>query len=245
VCFIDRKRRPSLAKLADMPGWPDGRRGRRLAPLAGRDWSSGWPDAAACAALAEAHVKDFWGKYDLDFPYRLEMKHAFSTGATWSKGHHAFVLKDVERFSNKGGGHKFAEGERYYRCRGASGGYERGDRRRHPQLELMDRIMDKDDRFPQRLRYLHKCLLTVTGWLHLQKTDGDPKLRGKRPGDEVKQWRLARFNNLHVPVGDVEKYKTRRDRRQVRRGKQVRLFEKYGAQGIASVHHHMMIDDLD
>lgn len=225
VCFFVGKR-PGLDTLSRPWEWHNPKCQRWLRPLAGRDWSTSWPDLAELDGLALDHVRQFWQPYGITFPFRAEHKTAISKGAYWSKGDYGFLLPS---------------GALVYAVRGKD---KRQKTRQHPTFELLDRILGGQDTFPGDLVYTHKSIMKIGKYQTVQSCRGYENLKGLRPGDDYLEERVARYNNTYFPLADEQDYLRRRNRRKIHRGRPVQWFEKYGLRGIDHVHRQMVRNTL-
>ena len=69
-----------------------------------------------------------------------------------------------------------------------------------------------------------------------QKCDGFEYLDGKRPGDEVIEYReTTRFNDNHIHNQTIKDLERKANRKTRRAGKDIPFFERYAVQGIDKV----------
>jgi hypothetical protein len=222
---VFRGRCPGLDLLSRMWEWPDFRHGRKLAPMAGLDWSGPLPTDLDDLALTQ--VRRFWAPYGLEFPFTLahKLENTFVRAAYFSKADYGLLKPD---------------GTRVYVLRG------KHRSKRHPSHAIMDAVLDGRDDFPADVTYPRGGILKVGEYRVIQSSaNGYGGLKDLRPGDSKPEQRYpARYNNTHMPLPDEATYLRRRSRRKKHRGRDLQWFERYGRHGIARVHQQMMADEL-
>ena len=209
--------------------------------------------------LAIAHINQFWEPYNLKLDYEVEHKedNFFKVAGYWNKGHYCFKQpvkhKKVEDFCNLAllrGTDKLStslfwvrsanEWQKWYNVRYKVRGHKQfldePELKRNPMYNLLENIVNYVDDFPTDLSYHKKSLLTVTKWLQAQKCDGFEYLDGKRPGDEVIEYReTTRFNDNHIHNQTIKDLERKANRKTRRAGKDIPFFERYAVQGIDKV----------
>jgi hypothetical protein len=246
-------RLPGFDVLSDCSRWIDHRRkNRTIGSLGNIDWNSrvfkGMTEALKDLSeeidgIALQHINQFWGSYDLQLPFNVEHKeeHFFTRAAYWSKAHYALDL--VQPCLNKYTG-EFTD--RHFIIRGVKTYKEDSGLKMSPVFDLLSNILEGADGFPIDLEYDHFYLMRVGKYAQLQSSSSESELKSKRPGDEVIEERIQRFNNTHLPIASIAEFRSRTDRKTFRtsKGEKVRIpfFEKFGPKGISYV-HRMMLDD--
>lgn len=240
--FAKKGKLPGLNKLSDTRNWLDTKNyTRKYKSLGDRDWKQIITDlkekpedrkrvAKELDQLALEHVNEFWSRYGLSLPFQLEHKadNFFLTAAYWNKGHYAFDT---------------VTGKRLFKIRGAKD-FNDEDLKRSPVYELLSNILDGRDDFPQNLEYDHFYLLKIGKYQQAQNSKGFANLDNKRPGDQVIESRVARFNNAHFPITDLAEYKRLTGRKTHHRKTRVNYFEKYKDKGIKFIHQKMINNEL-
>jgi hypothetical protein len=229
VCAFEG-RKPGLDTLSRMWEWENRNRGRYLVPLGGRDWSGPLPGQDELDALAAEHVRQFWERYGLEFPFKLEhkMANSFTRAAYWSKGDYALRTPKEDKFALRGKDRPKKDTA-------------------HPSYRLLVNILDGKDEFPADLSYTRGGILKIGKWRIVQQSGG-PAYRGMkrlRPGDNLPTTRHeARYNNVHFPLKDERDYLSRRNRKKTHRGRPVQWFERHGRKGVSAVLRGMGLNTL-
>jgi hypothetical protein len=236
-------KRPGLDTLSRMWEWRLTRKGRTYLALGGLDWGEVFDSARLSREqldrLAAEQVRQFWAPYGLQLPFNIEHKaHKpllsdagdcyIRRAAYWSKGDWAFLLRN---------------GGRVYGVRGKDKRFKNKDGRiTHPLLRLLDSILDGSDDFPADLRWERGGILSVKEYLRVMSSEeGFLDWACLRPGDNKPLHSFsARFNNVWMPLADVDDFLRRVKRRPVHHGKPTTFFERYAPNGVAHVHRHML-----
>lgn len=224
--FDGSYRKAGLDTLSRPWEWHAPNRRRWVRPMPGWDWNApAWPSQAECDRLASEHTEAFWTPYGLSLPFRLEHKSPFLAAAIWSKGDYAFLYEDSPID---------------FKLRGK----KRNALLLHPSYALLKSILEGRDDFPSDMEHTHTSIMKIGKYRVVQKSSGYEDLKDKRPGDEYTEYRTARYNNTYFPLKDEAEYRRRSNRRRVDHGQTVQFFERFGREGIRSVHRHMASDTL-
>jgi hypothetical protein len=254
---------PGLAALADMHDWRDKEHGRRFyVSLGDADWKQLIALSQSTAArpeeeikqhwkaqlpdldtLALEHVKRFWSPYGLEFPFKKiahKLENTFSVAGYWAKGDYA-LRRAVPLLDKKGN-----EQPKRYAVRGKDRTKRKDYVKPHPTFQVLDNILDGKDEFPSDLTYTKTGLVTVNEYHQYQRTNRSPEWKALRPGDRKPVVELtASYNNTHMPIANIREYNRRaHERKKVRDGKPVPLFERFAPGGIKLLHNHMVKDKL-
>jgi len=194
-------------------------------------------EATELDRLTTIHVNTFWGYYGLELASSIEHKneHFALASASWGKADYAFLL--IEPMKNSKTGEK---SDYLIKLRGCKQYRAGSELRMSPKFELMRNILHDVDEFPVGMEYDQFSLCSPGKYRQVTNSKGYLELKGIRPGDEIVQERIAKFNNDWC-VEDFNQYDTRK-RRTVR--KNAVCFEKFAQEGIKKVHKRMMLDQL-
>lgn len=230
---------PGLDGLSDNTKWNNRDYTRVTASLGGVNWAEVFADNGEelqeLDKLAGAHINNFWSRYTLELPFAIEHKlsNTFTVAAYWSKAH--YHLETLE-------------GKSVVKIRGAKNYSNDSKLRKSPMYALLDAIANKSDQFPTELEHDQFSLLKIGKWLEAEESNNSDSyinIRGKRPGDEVIEQRLARLGNGHIFADTEKEYLSRIERATHKKGQPVQFFERFGEHGIAKVHKQMLIDNLN
>jgi hypothetical protein len=254
------KWKPSLTTIADIETLRS-HRAIKTGNLAGIDWDSEfekawsqreltdimWMDATTeeyrvleateLDRLATIHVNNFWSVYGLELASTIEHKNenVAYAAATWGKADYGFLL--IKPMKNPKTGE---ESEYLIKARGCKQYATDSELRMSPKFELFRNILHEIDDFPDDMGYDQFSLCSPGKYRQVNNSNGYLDLKDIRPGDDIVQGRVAKFNNDWC-VEDFAQYDTRK-RRTVR--KNAVCFEKFKHEGIAKVHKRMMEDRL-
>jgi hypothetical protein len=248
-CLNPNAKKPGFDTLADNKRWK-GRRGsgRGFKKLGDFDWKSQYDAIAKLPKdevgerlkefgehldhLAIDHVNEFWQHYGLSLPFKIEHKgeNTFIRGAYTSKAHYAL---------------RTLAGKVVFKIRGAKEFGEEKELNNHPLYEILTNLLDDKNDMPEDLQYDHTLLEKVGLWkkAQLSPTEGSyADYAGKRPGDEVRTKRTARFNNTQFPCDTVIEFKRRKDRKTKQNGNPAQWFERYRNRGWGFVQKQALKD---
>ncbi len=254
VPTLRSQKRPGFQLLADNTKWKKRELFRQLAPLAGRDWVSEFDQMhqqlmaidnqknreqflktklVDLDALAETHIKEFWDRYGLELPFKIEHKieHTYLSAAYINKAHYLF---------------RTLLGTEVYKIRGCKKFTDK-KLRKHPTYKLLTNMADGNDEFPDELDYDQHSIIKIGKWIEAQNSSEDAykNIKALRPGDELIEARTARYNNTHILCDTEAEFKRRKDRKSMVRGKKVEWFERYRNLGISKVIQMMLEDSLE
>ena len=174
---------------------------------------------------ALTHIKEFWRPYGLDFHFELEHKidNYAQRVAYWNKADYAFDNR---------------HGVRDYTKRGAEN-YQDGHLRRHPMYDILDRILDGRDDFPEEEKWTFDftALMKMGKYKEVQNSAGYENLKNIRTGERYYEKRDLKVKKLHMMVRDVETFRKWKKSSLDKRRPQ---FEKYGERGIDYVHKKIL-----
>jgi hypothetical protein len=227
---------PGLDSLSNNLDWKDKQYTRILKPLGGINWVDAFKSGnnalflqSYLDKLVETHINEFWSFYKLSLPFSIEHKeeHTFTIAAYLSKGHYHLKYRVPDK---DGTTEKVA-------LRGAR---KIAGSLIHPTYAILQNIIDGVDDYPPVLEYQHRHLLSIAEWRLSDAT----KRAHHRPGDEVIQNRVARYNNLHCFLSEPDDFKRRSQRRTFHRGVAMQFFERHSHLGIDAVIDLMNADKL-
>jgi hypothetical protein len=231
-----KERQPGLDTLSRMWAWADPKHGRTLAPLPGLGhWNPDLPVPEDADAAALAHVQKFWDPYGLKYPFEIvhKLENTFRRAAYWSKGDYALLKLDGKiKFKIRAKNRKLRKDEK--------------EEDLSPQHRLLTNIIAGTDIFPTDLSYTRGGLLKVGMYLRAQSSrTGYQNLKRLRPGDDLPEEKhIARFNNTHMPLTNLEDFRRRQRRKKKHNRQTVLWFERFGPRGIAAVHAAILANRL-
>jgi hypothetical protein len=248
VRFLSKSARlPGLSALADNGNWLDYKHGRTEGNLGALNWNGDyWTEFTSMVdanagrlldKLASEHINNFWGRYDLVFPYNINHKaeNTFEQFASWNKTDYAFrrvAFKGTEikpTFYTDADGHEWDVSGVKIKARGEHFDLSKPDTVA-PKIEILIHVLNGSDDFPTKRTWLQHHILRCGEAKRAEQN-------GLIPGDSLVQRRgesgrpLIRRHNQHFDT--VKEY---RAAEKARYGG----FEEFAAEGISGVHKRIV-----
>lgn len=187
-----------------------------VGPLNGEDWSIYFDSVnieklKTAAKLSKDHINSFWSRYDLDFPFNLEIKHFINIGSYFSKAHYIFQAYNPAT-------NKFDDP--VVKIRGFRQLNKEEVPFQNPMFDLLSFMLKNPEKgkdqlvIPNNNFYETKKLLKVESWKKSLIKQG-PNKKGEEsyfgpdilPGDSVLVRQQFRLNNTHFPIYDLAHYR--------------------------------------
>ncbi|MBW4444400.1 MAG: hypothetical protein KME10_24905 [Plectolyngbya sp. WJT66-NPBG17] len=185
---------------------------------------------------AKKQIDKFWERYGLTFPFAIEHKvqNIATAMAYLKKGDYGFrTVASGDVFRSRGN-------KDFRQAKGPN-----AELKSHPTYQWLTNILDGSDEVPESMDYNKKYLLSIGVYTRASTSkNGFKHLLECHPGDEIIETQLARFNNTHIQILNLEQYKTRNNRKTANHGKPTEFFERFRNRGTTAVVRAMNADFL-
>ena len=149
--------------------------------------------------MVTKHIKDFWGRYNIVFPYSIEHKleHLSLKTAYFAKSYYA--LKTYNQKDNKWN-------KLVFKIRGQKEFFEGI---RNPYFITFENLLNNKNHVSENIEYRHFTILSIPTWRIKWNAD---KTFPFRPGDVYVSERGLRLNHKHMPFDYLDGYKSTQKR---------------------------------